>query len=581
MRIEPSDVAVLAYDLETDDWFVRSCTGDVDADTGVGTLLPALARYKRVWVWEGQPVVYRIAAVCHLEGLIGDENVELALTKPGFTSFKYPARLYVKGARYKTTIRSLRDYISSPPQTPPAGLDDEAEWVCGILDGARLDTLDAFAPMAIAQAEFADYVKDEMSVYPSLFGTDFDEQLDARPGGLCGVLRDVGDVEGVDVWDVSSLYPAIASCMPLPTGSGVRDYAVDTLSDLPDDSLWLADVTLPDGTSQWVTSVDYRHTYSETLYHTYGGALKVKDADVRVAIIFDSVSGLYKKCVDAWYCDKKNSEGIVKEFYKKKMNSFFGSLAMRYRKRKEKAVYRDGYGFDVETVGYTSHEPGSLFLHHVFIVAYGRAVLTAALRRYEGHVVYYDTDSVHLVGVDPSAVRLEGVPVGDRDDDLGRWTLREHNATVRYLGLRRYAVVERYETTDGETATVEEYANLHLAGYRAPSFLQAGRWDRILLRDLEEHSHLPSLTYVPGPDSLVPVYAPYRVRQTVYPDDAPVKAHGEWSVHADAAAYKADPMAETELAAAAARMTCRPYDKAEVKARRLALAPLLAASTTE
>lgn len=572
MRIEPSDVAALAYDLETDDWFVRSCTGDVDADTGVDTLLPALARYKRVWVWEGQPVVYRIAAVTHLLGLVEDENTELTLTKPGFTTFKYPARLYAKGARYKTTVRSLRDYISAPQQAPPAGLDDETEWVCGILDGTRLDVIDAFAPMAIAQAEFSDYVKDEIGERPSLFGTDFNEQLDGA-GGLCGVLRDAGDVEGVDIWDVSSLYPAIASCMHLPTGFGVYDYSADTLSDLPDDCLWIANVTLPDGTYQWVTSVDYHHTYSETLYYTYGDALKIKDVDVQVAILFDSVSGLYKECVDTWYRDKKSSEGIVKEFYKKKMNSFFGSLAMRYYKSKEKAVYREGYGFDVETVGYTDHEPGSLFLHQVFIVAYGRAILTEALRRYEGHVVYYDTDSVHLIGVRPSDVRLEGVPVGDRDDDLGRWTLREHNATVRYLGLRRYAVVERYETTDGETTTVEEYANLHLAGYRAPSFLQVGRWDRILLRDLDEHSHLPSLTYRPGPDSLIPAYVPYRVRQTVYLDSMPVKAHSEWSVHADADVYAEDPMAEMELRIAAARMVCTPRDKEEVKARRLALAP--------
>ncbi len=573
MRIEPSDVAALAYDLETDDWFIRSCTGEVDADTGVDTLLPVLARYKRVWVWEGQPVVYRIAAVCHLEGFIDDGETELQLTKPGFTSFKYPARLYVKGARYKTTVRSLRDYISAPPQVPPTGLDDETGWVCGILDGTRLSTIDAFAPMAIAQAEFADYVKDEMDVHPSLFGTDFDGQLDGA-GGLCGVLRGRGDVECVDIWDVSSLYPAIASCMPLPTGFGVYDYSADTLSDLPDDCLWIANVTLPDGTSQWVTSVDYRHTYSETLYHTYGDALNVEDADVQVAILFDSVSGLYKECVDAWYRDKKNSEGIVKEFYKKKMNSFFGSLAMRYAKAKERAVYRDGYGFDVEVDGYTEHEPGSLFLHQVFIVAYGRAVLTDALRRYEGHVVYYDTDSVHLIGVRPSDVRLSGVPVGDRDDDLGQWTLRERNATVRYLGLRRYAVVERYETTDGENTTVEEYANLHLAGYRAPSFLQAGRWDRILLHDLDERSHLPSLTYVPGPDSLVPAYTPYRVRQTVYLDDVPVRAAGEWSVTADARAYGSDPHAEMELRVTSAGMTRRPNGKGEVKARRLALVPL-------
>lgn len=564
MRIEPSDVAALAYDLETDDWFVRSCTGDVDADTGVDTLLPALARYKRVWVWEGQPVVYRIAAVCHLEGLLDDEKTEVQLTKPGFTSVKYPARLYADGARYKTTVRSLRDYVSAPPHTPPVGLDDETEWVCGILRGTRLDSVDAFAPMAIAQAEFSDYVRDEMDVHPSLFGTDFDEPLDGT-GGLCGVLRTTGDAEGVDIWDVSSLYPAIASCMPLPTGFGVRDYAVDDLSDLPDDCLWLANVALPDGTTQWVTSVDYHHAYNDTMYYTYGDFVKVKDADVQYAIVYDSVAGLYRGCVDAWYNDKKRSDGIVKEFYKKKMNSFFGSLAMRYAKAKERAVYRDGYGFDVETVGYTEHEPGSLFLHQVFIVAYGRAVLTDALREYGEHVVYYDTDSVHLVGVDPSDVRLSGVPVGDRGDDLGKWTLRERNVTVRYLGLRRYAVLK------GRT---DAYADLHLAGYRAPTFLQAGRWDRIPLDCLDGRHFLPSLTYRPGPDSLIPAYTPYRVEQVVYPGDMPPRAHGEWSVAADSAAYGADRRAEAEIRAAAATAACRPNDKESVEARRLALARL-------
>lgn len=572
MRIDPSDVAALAYDLGTDDWFIRSCTGDVDAGAGVDMLLPALARYKRVWVWEGQPVVYRIAAVAHLLGLIEDENAELTLTKPGFTAFKYPARLYAKGARYKTTVRSLRDYVSAPPHEPPAGLDDETEWVCGILHSTRLGVIDAFAPMAVAQAEFSDYVRDEMGVHPSLFGTDFDGQLDGT-GGLCGVLRTTEEVEGVDVWDVSSLYPAIASCMPLPTGFGVYDYSADTLSDLPDDCLWIADVTLPDGTTQWVTSVDYRHTYNETLYYTYGDAINVKDADVQVAIFFDSVSGLYKECVDAWYRDKKNSEGVAKEFYKKKMNSFFGSLAMRYSKRKERAVYRDGYGFDVETVGYTEHEAGSLFLHHVFIVAYGRAILTEALRRYEGNVVYYDTDSVHLVGVRPSDVRLDGVPVGDRDDDLGQWTLRERNATVRYLGLRRYAVLERYTTTDGENETVEEYANIHLAGYRAPSFLQVGRWDRISLCDLEDRDFLPSLSYIPSINSLIPSYVPYRIRETPRVVDVPYHASGGRSVKADAEVYRKEPGMEMELRVAAAGMNIRSNDVDAIRERRLALAP--------
>lgn len=459
-------------------------------------------------MWEGQPVVYRIAAVCHLEGIIDDEKAELKLTKPGFTSFRFPARLYIKGARYKTVVASLRDFIASPPTAIPPSLDVEAEWVCGVLRGIGMSEVDAYSPMEVAQAEFSAYTKSAMGRLPGYFGTDFDEPFDGV-GGLVGVLDDAleCDQHGVYIWDVSSLYPSIASCMPLPTGDGEYDYTVDRLDELPDDTLWIANIITPDGLAQWVTSVDYSRMRYETTEYSASRVQVLQQADIQYAIFYDSVSGLYRHSVDSWYKDKRDTDGVVKEYYKKKMNSFFGSLAMRYRKDKERAVYRDGRGFEVNVVGRTEHEPGSLFLHQVFIVAYGRAILSKAIRDYAGYVVYYDTDSVHLVGVDPCAVRLRGVPVGDRDDDLGQWTLRAENATVRYFGLRRYAV------RDGDDAL------LSIAGYRAPTFLQRGDWNRIAWSELECRDVLPSLTYTPGVDSLEPFYTPYRIAQYVFPYD--------------------------------------------------------------
>ena len=496
--------------MDTDDWFILSCTGTEDAGTGVDDLIPTIARYKRVWVWDGQPIVYRIAAVCHLEGIVDDDVAELKLTKTGFTSFRFPARICVKGARYKTVVNSLRDFIASHPVAVPSDLQSEAEWLCGTVHGVGLDAIDAYSPMEVAQAEFSVYMKDVMGRLPGYFGTDFGEPFDGT-GGLVGVADDAlhGDKKGVDIWDVSSLYPAIASCMPLPTGDGEYDYAVDRLDELPTDTLWLANVVMPDGLTQWMTSVDYRRLRDETTLYSRSGYQTVKDADVQYAIFYDSVSGLYKPLVDNWYRDKKNSDGVVKEYYKKKMNSFFGSLALRYSKDRERAVYRDGYGFDVEVVGRTEHEPGSLFLHQVFIVAYGRAILSKALSDYADCIVYYDTDSVHLVGADASSVRLEGVPVGDRDDDLGRWTLRAEKATVRYLGLRRYAI------RDGDDAV------LSLAGYRPPKFLHNGEWNRISWSTLNDRDFLPSLTYLPGVDSLDVGYSPYRIVQHVFPNDTP------------------------------------------------------------
>lgn len=459
-------------------------------------------------MWEGQPVVYRIAAVCHLDGVIDDEKAELKLTKPGFTSFRFPAHLYVKGARYKTIITSLRDFIASPPTAVPPSLDGEAEWVCGVLWGIGMSEVDAYTPMETAQAEFSAYTKSAMDRLPGYFGTDFDEPFDGV-GGLVGVSDDAleRDQHGVCIWDVSSLYPSIASCMPLPTGDGEYDYTVDGLDELPDDALWIAKIITPDGLAQWVTSVDYRRTRYETTEYSASRVQVLQQTDVQYAIVYDSVSGLYRHSVDNWYKDKSDTDGVVKEYYKKKMNSFFGSLAMRYSKDKERAVYRDGRGFEVDVVGRTEHEPGSLFLHQVFIVAYGREILSKALSDGADHVVYYDTDSVHLVGVDPRAVRLQGVPVGDRDDDLGQWTLRAENVTVRYFGLRRYAV------RDGDDAL------LSLAGYRAPTFLQRGDWNRIAWRELEGRDFLPSLTYKPGIDSLEPCYTPYRVTQYAFPYD--------------------------------------------------------------
>lgn len=506
--IEPSSVAALAYDEGSDEWYLISCAGDVDAGEGVDSLLPSIARYKRVWVWDGQPIVYRIAAVCHLDGLIDDEKAELKLTKPGFTSFRFPARLYIKGARYKTIVTSLRDFIASPLAAVPPSLDGEAEWVCGVLRDIGMSEVDAYSPMETAQAEFSAYVKSTMGCLPGYFGTDFDEPFDGV-GGLVGVSDDAleCDQHGVCIWDVSSLYPSIASCMPLPTGDGEYDYAVDGLDELPDDVLWIAKISTPDGLIQWVTSVDYPRMRYETTEYSASRVQALQRADVQYAILYDSVSGLYRHSVDSWYEDKKDADGVVKEYYKKKMNSFFGSLAMRYSKDRERAFYRDGRGFEVHVVGRTEHEPGSLFLHQVFIVAYGRAILSEAISDYADHVVYYDTDSVHLVGVDPRAVRLRGVPVGDRDDDLGQWTLRAENATVRYFGLRRYAV------RDGDDAL------LSLAGYRAPTFLQRGDWNRIAWRELDSRDFLPSLTHTPGVDSLELCYTPYRITQYVFPYD--------------------------------------------------------------
>lgn len=461
-----------------------------------------------MWVWEGQPVVYRIAAICHLDGVIDDEKAELKLTKPGFTSFRFPARLYIKGARYKTVVNSLRDFIASPPTAVPPSLDGEAEWVCGVLRDIGMNEVDAYSPMETAQAEFSAYMKSATDRLPGYFGTDFDEPFDSV-GGLVGVSDDAleRDQHGVCIWDVSSLYPSIASCMPLPTGDGEYDYTVDDLDELPDDALWIAKIITPDGLAQWVTSVDYCRMRYETTEYSASHVHTIQQADVQCAILYDSVSGLYRHSVDKWYEDKKGTDGVVKEYYKKKMNSFFGSLAMRYSKDKERAVYRDGHGFEVDVVGRTEHEPGSLFLHQVFIVAYGRAILSKAISDYADHVVYYDTDSVHLVGVDPCAVRLQGVPVGDRDDDLGRWTLRAANATVRYFGLRRYAV------RDGDDAL------LSIAGYRAPTFLQRDDWNRIAWRELDGRDFLPSLTHMPGVDRLEPCYTPYRITQYVYPYD--------------------------------------------------------------
>lgn len=461
-----------------------------------------------MWVWEGQPVVYRIAAICHLDGIIDDEKAELKLTKPGFTSFRFPARLYIEGARYKTIVTSLCDFISSPPVAVPPSLDGEAEWVCGVLRGIGVSEVDTYSPMETAQAEFSAYTKSAMGRLPGYFGTDFDEPFDGV-GGLVGVLDDAleCDQHGVCIWDVSSLYPSIASCMPLPTGDGEYDYTIDRLEELPDDALWIAKIVTPDGLAQWVTSVDYYRIRSETTEYGAYNVQTIRQADVQYAILYDSVSGLYRHSVDKWYKDKRDTDGVVKEYYKKKMNSFFGSLAMRYSKDKERAVYRDGRGFEVDVVGRTEHEPGSLFLHQVFIVAYGRAILSKALSDYPDRVVYYDTDSVHLVGVDPCAVRLQGVPVGDRNDDLGQWTLRAENVSVRYFGLRRYAI------RDGDDAL------LSIAGYRAPTFLQTGGWNRVAWRELEGRDFLPSLTHTPGVDRLEPCYTPYRITQYVFPYD--------------------------------------------------------------
>lgn len=506
--IEPSDVAVASV-WENGSWVVMSveadsdialyelCQGAVpDCETGddIRGFFSAASQYKRVWVWDDQATLHFLAVAARRIG----KTVEISGGRFGLTDVKW------RVGKRKTIIRSLSATTKTSYREAVncVRVDrDLAETVylkpilmARVVQRLGLDRYDIGNWVAYTRARCCQYLRDEMSLRRVAdAGTDFHDRGPVRAGI---VWLDIGcegrEVEDVDVWDVSSLYPAILAYMPLPIGYGVRSERIldvlqnptsrpETIKDLP--GLWVTLVSV-DGEMTWETSVDW-------LCRVEG------DPDFHYDRVYDVISysaatGLFRGFVERLYADKEKG-GLFAALHKSELVSLTGSMSPRDLKTTYRVDYDDDRGYVVRVDRIEERDPGSLNLTYAVITAYGRLLLSRMLRRYEGHVVYCDTDSVHLVGVRPDDVVLDGVPGAPEGTRLGQWVQRESGATIFYSGKRSYAIKRGGE------------AELVMAGLQRPPWQAPVPWTWFV-----EHDSLVTCEYVPTPDGLALHVRPYR-----------------------------------------------------------------------
>lgn len=505
--IEPRDVAVASV-WGDGSWVVMSAEADADialhelhrgvlpdCETGddISGFFPSASRYKRVWVWDDQATLHTLAIAARRIG----KAVEVSGGPIGLTDVKW------RVGRRKTIVRSLSVMTKTNYREAVNCVRvnrDLADTVylkpilmARVVQHLGLDRYDVRNWVVYTRARCCRYLRDEMSLKRVAdAGTDFNDRGPVR-SGIVWLDPDCEgrEVEGVDMWDVSSLYPAILAYMPMPIGYGVHSNTVlDVLQNPMSDpellrgrsGVWVALVSVDDEMI-WETSADWlRRVEADPGFH-YDRVYDV--------IAYHTATGLFRGFVERLYADKEKG-GLFAALHKSELVSLTGSMSPRSLKYSYRADYDDRRGYVVSVDRVEERDPGSLNLTYAFTTAYGRLLLSRMLRRYEGHVVYCDTDSLHLVGVRPDDVVLDGVPGAPVGGRLGQWTQRESGATVFYSGKRSYAVKRGDE------------AEFAMAGLRRPPWQAPVPW-----RWLMEHDSLVTCESVPTPDGLSLSVRPY------------------------------------------------------------------------
>lgn len=466
---------------------------DCDEGDGLSGFFDAASAYKRIWVWDDEATLHRLAVGARRLG----KAVEVSGGPTGLTEVKW------RVGKRKTIIRSLsvltktsyRQAVDSIRLN--RGLADTVYLkpilMARVVQRTGLDRLDISNWTVYTRARCCRYLRDEMGLRRIAdAGTDFNDRAPVR-AGIVWLDPDCAgrEVEDVDVYDVSSLYPAILAYMPLPTGYGERhDRLTEMLQNPFSDAepikavrgVWVALVSVDDEQS-WETSADWlRRVESDPDFH-YDRVYDV--------ITYSTATGHFRSFVERLYADKEKG-GLFADLHKSELVSLTGSMSPRDMKPVYRVDYDEARGYVVRVDRVEERDPGSLNLTYAFVTAYGRLLLARMLRRYEGQVVYCDTDSIHLVGVRPDEVVLDGVPGAPPGTQLGQWTQQESDATIFYAGKRSYAVKRGDE------------ADLVMAGLQRPPWQTPVPWEWLV-----EHDCLVTCESVSTPDGLSLSVRPY------------------------------------------------------------------------
>lgn len=294
--------------------------------------------------------------------------------------------------------------------------------------------------------------------FPPLDATDYKRMRASYFGSY--LQAEAGEYAECSSWDVNSLYPYIMRNLPLPYGTPERyegEYVADKGMPLHVDIISFAATlkkdkcpTLTNLLPLWgfehvrlpstfgvvtmpLTDVDQqtlRENYDVDIYEIQGGWK------------FRKSQGHFQAYVDEWFHVKQSETGTRKRIAKLMLNSLVGKFGASINRPMMEPVLDEStheLRFDVKptnALASLAYMPVAAYVN-----AYGRQILTRAINQNQGRVIYADTDSMIVTGLDvPHGIEAS-------QNKLGAWKNDYRYRRLRILGPRKYCG----ETIEGET----------------------------------------------------------------------------------------------------------------------------------
>ena len=268
------------------------------------------------------------------------------------------------------------------------------------------------------------------------------------------------------VWDVNSMYPAVMRSSSYPIGQPVRLAPGQTSLHGYPHTIYgaLLDATIRPGRLPMIqvkrdaryNPIDYQtHVEGIEWYGTeVDWQLLHEQYDVVVhewiaGFAFRGIRGLFDRYIDKWMQVKETSTGGMRTQAKFQLNNLWGRFAINpLRSGRVPTIGPDG-AVKYETTPTVYDEPCYTPVG-VWTTSYGRDRVIRAAQSFGDRFLAADTDSCHVLGVDPGDLEVH-------ETKLGAWKREAVFERATYLRAKAYA-----EQIVNEDGSVEVEA--HVAG---------------------------------------------------------------------------------------------------------------------
>ena len=263
-------------------------------------------------------------------------------------------------------------------------------------------------------------------------------------------------------FDVNSLYPDVMYHRPLPIGAPIwfkGEYTPDPQYPLYIQFLTCHCVLKPDH----LPTLQIKHNpfFMETEYiHDTEGYVELALTSVDLEILnqqydvtvlsynggykFESMRGLFNEYIDYWMDIKAHSEGGIRQLAKLMLNSLYGKFATNPDVTPKVPYIKDNGSVGYKLGDKETRDPVYTPMG-CFITAWARYKTINAAQSVYNRFMYCDTDSIHLLGVEP----VEGLDV--HPTRLGAWKHESNFSQAKYVRAKTYMerIVQVGKMVDG------------------------------------------------------------------------------------------------------------------------------------